>query len=46
MLSSLWNDPAVLIWVLIGILIMNTLWSTYLLLREVILSIHLTEEWL
>lgn len=39
MLSSLWDDPAVLIWVLIGVLIANTLWSIYLLLREVILRV-------
>lgn len=30
-----WNDPAVLLAIFIGVLIANSLWTVYLMLREV-----------
>ncbi|KAH8418548.1 hypothetical protein KR222_000540 [Zaprionus bogoriensis] len=35
MLGSIWNDPAVVVLILIVVLIADNLWSMYLLLREI-----------
>ncbi|EDV98151.1 CAAX prenyl protease 1 homolog [Drosophila grimshawi] len=36
-MATLWNDPVLLLFVILFILVVDNLWSTYLLLREIIL---------
>ncbi|XP_060651983.1 CAAX prenyl protease 1 homolog [Drosophila nasuta] len=43
MIKSFWNDPVIILYILIGVLVIDKLWSIYLIMREIVVVYHVHE---